>query len=106
MQDQPTNSFTLTLKKVKECIAFQTGSPLHTLLCKLCDLRFEIEKLKGATDEEAAKAAFDWFSEIMIELGDRLKEAENGLKQKPKTLPNVHLPAEYWQTLNAPKEWD
>jgi len=25
---------------------------------------------------------------------------------KAKNLPNVHLPAEYWQVLNNPAEWD
>lgn len=72
MQDQANQKFTLTIEKVKDCIAFPSGSPLHTALCKLCDLRFEVEKLKGATDEEAAKEAFYMLSEKMIELGGRL----------------------------------
>lgn len=73
MQERTTPKFTLTIEKVKECIAFPAGSPLHTALCTLCDLRFEIEKMKGATDEESARAAFDWLSEKALELGDHLK---------------------------------
>lgn len=59
MQDQTNQKFTLTIEKVKERIAFQPGSSLHSNLCGLCDCRFKIEKLKGATDEEAARSTLD-----------------------------------------------
>ena len=72
MQDQTNPKFTLTIEKVKECIAFPPGSPLHTTLCALCDCWFEIEKSKGATDEEAARAAFDGLKEKAFEIADRL----------------------------------
>jgi len=59
MQDQTSPKFTLTIEKVKECIAFPLGSPLHTDLCGLCDCWFKIEKSKGATDEDAARSTLD-----------------------------------------------
>lgn len=72
MQYQTNQKFTLTIEKVKECIAFPAGTPLHTTLCGLCDCWFEIEKSNGSTDEEAARVALDALKEKTVEISDRL----------------------------------
>jgi hypothetical protein len=46
----------ITLKDIKDCIAFPKDSPIYNSLEGMCDCWYAIEKKKGCTDSQAAEA--------------------------------------------------
>lgn len=55
----------VTLEDVKNCVAFPKESVTHKCLISICEARYKIAKLTGASEKDAVKSAADALADAL-----------------------------------------